>query len=330
MFFWMVEGRVAAGRNDEGGYVLMLPGVPLATTMPELRKVLSHDQWQMSSGELVEANRIAFPDGQPFAMATATVATELIRQGIQDEPLDIVFSAVEEFIERLLGELLVSEHALAGLLGELVLLERMLRRPEMCDAVADPTAPWKGYMHDARDIRRGFCSIEVKTTTSDLRIHTIHSLNQIQPRKDEEGRAMESVFLLSVGFRPDNDQGSFTVPSTVDTILDHLDRCLEPEIAKQAFLQRLSRWGVSGQARYIHDEAHAHPRLSTRFTMGLEPLLYKVADPRLKLLRSDDLIDLIVEEQGIQYRAKLPEQIPGSPNNPEQGWNSAVNALLQV
>ena len=172
-------------------------------------------------------------------------------------------------------------------------------------------------------------SIEVKTSTSAVpeRIHTIHSLAQIEPRQDGEGRALETVFLLSLGLRPD-PKGSLSVPDTVDNILRQLGRCPEPREAKEAFLDRLSRWGVAGQARYDHEAARENARLSSRFTQSWTPLLYELADKRLRLLRRADLTNFIANAEGLQYQATFPESVPGNPNNPRRGWDAAVSALL--
>ncbi|MBU0553890.1 PD-(D/E)XK motif protein [Myxococcota bacterium] len=326
--FWMVDHRLAIGRSHDSGYVIILPGTMLSTDKPELSKALSYGRWKTNEGKVLEANRITLPEGHSFAMATATVAAELIRQGIESHPLEEVFQAVDDFIERLLGDLFISEHALVGLLGEMVFLERMLRLPTLCDAVADPTSIWRGFLHDAHDFHLGSKSIEVKTTTGDNRIHTIHSLAQIEPRTDINGNLNEDVFLLSVGFRVDDINGSYSVPNTVDKILLHINRCREPEIAKKAFLQRLLRWGVSEQTGYKHDTARVSSRMSIRFALSLEPRLYELTDPKLKLLRSKDLVGFIVENKGIRYRANFPDEIPGNPENPIVGWYEISQKLI--
>lgn len=327
---WLLEGVLGVGKTHDGQHVTILCGAELSPSAPGLGRILSHGVWRTSRGDLVDANRLDLPAGDEFAMATATIAAELIRQGVGERPIESIFPAVEDFIEQLIGQLTFSGYALAGLLGELLLLKEILNQPGFCEGSSEPTSIWHGSKHDARDFRHCHNSVEVKTSVTDRRCHTIHSLDQIEPRKDENGQAKEAVFLLSVGLRHNPVQGALSVPSVVDEILGALDRAPDPDVAKEAFLDSLSRWGSPGSPRYDHAQAQDDIELNTQYTFSLEPLLYSVSDPKLRLLRASDLEETIVQEQGMTYRAEFPDSVAGSPGNPSRGWPAAVKRLLDL
>ncbi|MDA8592505.1 PD-(D/E)XK motif protein [Planctomycetota bacterium] len=327
---WLLEGVLGIGKSQEGQHAIILCGAALSPSGPSLGRVLSHGAWRTSQGEVVDANRLDLPAGDEFAMATATIAAELIRQGIGDRPIESIFPAVEDFIEQLIGRLTFSGFAVAGLLGELLLLKEILEVPGYCEGSSEPTSIWQGPKHDARDFCHGRNSVEVKTSLTDRRCHTIHSLDQVEPRLDENGEAKEALFLLSLGLRYNPVQGALSVPLVVDEILIALERASNPEVAKEAFLGDLSRWGSPGSPRYDHARAHEDVQLNTQYTISLEPRLFSVSDQELHLLRTDDLDEKIVERLGMTYRAEFPDSVAGSPGNPVAGWPAAVKQLLDL
>lgn len=327
---WLLEGVLGIGKSHDGQHATILCGTPLSPSGPGLGRVLSHGTWRTSQNDVLDANRLDLPPGDEFAMATATIASELIRQGAGELPIESVFPVVEDFIEQLIGQLTFSGFAVAGLLGELLLLREVLEQPGFCEALSRPTEIWQGAKHDARDFCCARNSIEVKTSLTDRRCHTIHSLDQVEPRLDDNGQAKEALFLLSLGLRHNPVQGALSVPLVVDQILIALDRAIDPEQAKAAFLDDLSRWGSPGSPRYEHGRAQEDVQLNTQYTISLEPRLYSVSDPKLHLLRTDDLQGKIVERQGIAYRADFPDSVAGSPGNPSGGWPAAVKRLLKL
>ena len=325
---WLLERILGVGKSHGNQHAVILCGAELSVASASLRRVLSYGAWRTSRGEEVEANRLDLPEGDEFAMATATIAAELIRQGLGKRPVETVFPAVEDFIEQLLGQLTFSGYAVAGLLGELLLLKEVLEQPGFCEGSSEPTSIWQGPKHDARDFCHGRNSVEVKTSLTDRRRHTIHSLDQVEPRLDENGEAKEALFLLSLGLRHNPVQGALSVPAVVDEVLLALERAPNPAIAKEAFLEDLSRWGSPGSPRYDHSKARDDEQLNTQYTISLAPRLYLLGDRRLRLLRTDDLQDKIVQRSGLTYRAEFPDSVAGSPGNPREGWHAVVQALL--
>lgn len=325
---WLLPGVLAVGKSHQDSYVLILCGTEVAPSQPAIDRAMSFGSWKTGTGEIVDANRLDLPAGNEFAMATATIAAELIRQGIGERPLEVAFPPVEDFIARLLGQLSFSAYSLAGLLGELLLLRTVINQPGFCEDSATPTSIWQGPKHDARDFRYGRTSIEVKTSLTGRRCHTIHSLDQVEPRVDDEGQPKEALFLLSLGLQHNPSQGAFSVPMIVDEILADLERAEDPLAAKDAFLTELSRWGSPGSPRYDHSKAWGDSHLATAFSVAIEPRLYRLADPKLRLLRTRDLKHTIVRRSGVSYRAEFPDSVPGSPGNPIRGWTAAADILL--
>ena len=95
-------------------------------------------------------------------------------------PVDAVAGGIKDFRD-LLREPTVgaSSEAIAGLLGELLILQRL------CAKRADAVRTWTGPESHRHDFRRGNHAIEVKTSLrSDRRIVTIHGIDQLSAPSD--------------------------------------------------------------------------------------------------------------------------------------------------
>jgi hypothetical protein len=105
----------------------------------------------------------------------------LSRIGLGDDGVSATRSTIEEFRSLLLPDQLaaVAPSRVAGLAGELLMLERFLR--------SSPSAvlAWRGPIGDRHDFRRGGDSLEIKTSTrAGASSVTIHSLDQLDPPND--------------------------------------------------------------------------------------------------------------------------------------------------
>ncbi|WP_198173744.1 PD-(D/E)XK motif protein [Lysobacter soli] len=69
----------------------------------------------------------------------------------------------------------LSKERAVGLLGELMVLEELLRNG------ATDTVCWIGGERESHDFRLGLHELEVKATTANVREHQIHGLNQLTP-----------------------------------------------------------------------------------------------------------------------------------------------------
>ncbi len=105
----------------------------------------------------------------------------LSRVGLGDDGVSAARSTIEEFRSLLLPDQIaaVPPSRIAGLAGELLVLERFLRN--------SPTGvlAWRGPTGDRHDFRRGGESLEIKTSTrAGTSSVTIHSLDQLDPPND--------------------------------------------------------------------------------------------------------------------------------------------------
>ena len=152
---------------------------------------------------------------------------------------------------------ILSEERQAGLFGELLLLERLLGA-----GVADAVASWVGPDRQAHDFRLGSVELEVKTTSSAKRIHTINGLGQLSASVDCE------LHLVSMQIA-DAGSGGRALPDLADDV-----RALVPAGDQKAFEARLE---ASGYAERHRD--HYVRRRRLRSPIALIPVVDGV--PRL-------------------------------------------------
>ena len=103
------------------------------------------------------------------------VAADLIQRE-QRDPLDAIIVSLRRWRQLLARVEVLSEEAQVGLFGEVWLLRRLLRAN---GGVA--LEQWVGPRDEPHDFRLGQEEIEVKTTRSASRVHTIHGLHQLEP-----------------------------------------------------------------------------------------------------------------------------------------------------
>ena len=126
---------------------------------------------------------------------------------------------------------ILSRDKQVGLLGELWLLRRLAHSKHWEYAID----AW----HRSPQAEHDFClenvDIEVKSTATDKRIHTIGSINQLQPSPDRE------LYILSLQFAPSpsHASGAFSLTSYIDNILQEIDG----RELREAFIERLKQVG---------------------------------------------------------------------------------------
>jgi hypothetical protein len=126
---------------------------------------------------------------------------------------------------------ILSRDKQVGLLGELWLLRRLAHSKHWEYAID----AW----HRSPQAEHDFClenvDIEVKSTATDRRIHTIGSINQLQPSPGRE------LYILSLQFAPSpsHASGAFSLTSYIDNILEELN----DHNSRGAFVERLKRVG---------------------------------------------------------------------------------------
>lgn len=144
----------------------------------------------------------------------------------------------------------LSEERQAGLFGELMLLERLLRAK-----VPNAVSTWVGPDRQAHDFRLGEVEFEVKTTSGAKRIHTINGLTQLVPSLGC------SLYLLSIQ-TTDAGSGGRSLPELVDEV-----QTLVPAADVKGFEARVQASGYVERHR-----AHYARRRRLRTDMVLIPV----------------------------------------------------------
>jgi hypothetical protein len=245
------------------------------------------------------------PDGYRVLVAATTPdavlihyfeeITELIEQGLP--PGDAGVAALQNWRELLASPpgAPLSDDALAGLFGELEVLEMILRNGGSLDH-------WTGWNRDQCDFRLPRLVIEVKSTTSaNYRRVRIHGLNQLADPLD----GSELILVLR---RLESSPDGRSVPDLVDalvklgasrsSLLDRLHEVRYSEAHRAAYIDKRF---VSREVALRHIDAN-HPRLVPSMLAGVDLSAIDKIDYELNL-NNDAGADL-----GTTLEALLTEQ----------------------
>ena len=194
----------------------------------------------------------------PFALLVSQVVSHL---ALGATPSKACMDAVLEF-RRLLsrnGGLLPSEDEILGLVGELLLLRRLVSAsPHLWQG-------WNGPLGSARDYSWGVVDIEAKASrmAGESRL-TVNGLDQLEPEEDRE-------LLIHHSILTDNPVGTIDVPSLVDEIRGQIS---DPE----GFDTRLA------SAKYLSEQRDLW--LEHRFTLHGSHI-YRVSEDFPRIRKSD-------------------------------------------
>lgn len=131
----------------------------------------------------------------------------------------------------------MSDNQELGLLGELVVLERLIDSIGATKA----TDAWRGPEHEEHDFGLETRDLEVKSTLTEDRIHQIASLTQLEPSPNRD------LWLISVQLTTGGLQ-SVTLPQMIDRIMS----ALTSSRLKERFLRRLQSLGWHDEQRNLY------------------------------------------------------------------------------
>ena len=131
----------------------------------------------------------------------------------------------------------MSDHQELGLLGELVILERLIGSIGGARAID----AWRGPENEEHDFGLQTRDLEVKTTLTEDRVHQIASLTQLEPSPNRD------LWLISVQLTT-GGLGSMTLPHKIDRIMDLLSH----SGLKERFLRLLQSLGWDDQQRDLY------------------------------------------------------------------------------
>lgn len=174
---WLTDAKVVGiARNSRGHLELFLTGDELKPRTGAVKTAMRYHSWHRDSLPPLDANRICLPALGHFDQVGAFIAAELLREKAEVD-LERAFFVTEPLIELAINRLEVSENAILGLVGELLLLDALCRRAD--DRQVGPIVQaWDGWRRSARDFTWEGTGVEIKTTTRATSSHAIHGIHQ--------------------------------------------------------------------------------------------------------------------------------------------------------
>jgi hypothetical protein len=168
----------------------------------------------------------------------------------------------------------ISNNIVIGLFGELWVLSMLL--DEIGPSAVDS---WTGPEKQAHDFRRDHWEIEVKTTTSEQRKHSISSLDQLSASQDKD------LFLISVQITSSAGRGSHSV-------FDLINAC-RSKLGNPAFLAEFDRKVDSIIPRELQNSSQ---KLKLKYSLRSPSLIIKVDKSFPKITTMDLLQYLSADE----------------------------------
>lgn len=323
---WLTAAEVVGVARDHLGHVeLFLTGDALKPRTKTLRSSIQHHSWTRDTGAALEANRLLFPPFGHFDQVAAFIATELLRAGC-DQDLPRAFAVTEPIIELAIKRLELSNEALLGMAGELLLLDALVRRAD--DAyVGQLVAAWDGWRRSARDLAWDGRGVEVKTTKRQTSSHVVQGIGQVEPAVgDDTTPGEDRLLLVSVGLQVSTPSAnSFTVPQLVQRIYDRLSSTGDGTQVDD-FLYHVAQYGAESALGYSHPAMSDDPPFTTTFTPAFVRA-YDMDDPAVQILRRDDVVShRHVDANSLSFRIDLPAVV--SPGNPVDGLNRVADLVL--
>lgn len=323
---WLTDAQVVGlARNSRGHLELFLAGDQLKPRTGTVKSAIHYHSWHRDNQPPLSANRILLPALGHFDQVGAFIAAELLREGA-DANLERAFAVTEPLIEIAIKRLEISENAILGLVGELLLLDALCRRAD--DVHVGPLVQaWDGWRRSARDLTWQGTGVEVKTTTRSSSSHAIHGVHQIEPAPATDDAPGEArLLLVSIGLRQaEPNIPAFSIPSLVESIVERLTASGASGLVDE-FLGRVAMYGSESGIGYEHATKAKEAPFMTPFSVTFIRS-YDMADPAVEVLRRDDIVaHQHVDAQSLTFRVDLPATI--SIENPITGARRVAEAIL--
>ncbi|WP_146072423.1 PD-(D/E)XK motif protein [Arthrobacter sp. Y81] len=326
---WLTDAHVVGVARDHDGQVeVFLAGAGLSPSSCVVRAAIEFRTWHRKGTPAFDASRLLFPSLGYFDQVAAFICTELLRGGA-DVSLRQAFAQTEPIIELAIERLRLSNQAVLGLAGELLMLDALCRRAAD-EQVALVIGSWDGWKRSSRDFAWGSTGVEVKTTTRSGSSHLVEGIHQVERSDGSDGGASEDrLFLVSIGLQPAEPEGNaFTIAQLVERIIARMDGAGAGGSATDKFLAHVAEYGAGagGGYGYVHgaeapDPSYTTPFLTTFFRA------YDMSDKAIEVLRRDDIaVRHHVDVSSVRFRVELP--ITASLGNPVVGANQVAQVIL--
>lgn len=323
---WLTTSEVIGVARDQSGRLeVFLAGDELSPRTATVKDALEHHEWHRGARVPLAANRLLLPAFGHYDQVCAFIATELLRSGA-DTDLAEAFSSTESIVELAIKRLQLSESAMIGLLGELLLLDAMCRQAED-HLVGQVVNSWKGWHRSARDFVWDSVGVEVKTTSRATSSHEVQGIHQVEPAGIEDGGAEQRLVLVSIGLQPSEpSSSSFAVPMLVQRVVDRMEATGNGALVRQ-FITNVAVYGSESGFGYDHATMATDAPFTTTFSAAFVRG-YDLADPAIEVLRRDDVADHHhVDLQSVTFRVNLPASV--SAQNPVAGTNQVASDILR-
>lgn len=323
---WLTTSQIVGAARDHMGHVeLFLTGPPLQARTKTVRDAVQHHSWHRENEIPLEANRILFPAFGHYDQIGALISTELLREGA-DRDLPRAFAMTESIIELAIKRLELSQNALLGLAGELLLLDAVFRQASQ-QYVSQLVQSWDGWRRSSRDFSWNGSGVEIKTTTGRTSSHTVQGVHQVEPlQATDDVPGERRLLLVSIGLQLSHPSAnSFTVPQLTQRILERMEATGNGG-AVADFLAHVASYGSESGFGYHHTTMSSDAPFNTSFTPAFVRC-YEMGDPAVEVLRRDDVLSHPhVDAQSVTFRMNLPATI--SADNPLSGIHRVAAAIL--
>ena len=212
----LIGRRLFVARGPDGEYEVFIRGPIQSFGVFEPAAGMAWGTYHEPSGNQIEALRFSLDYNDANCRIMAHLAYEALQRITTDASIsnDQLLVGLDPYIRLVSDRSLLEVGEQQGLLGELLLLERLVA---LCHAVGLPIAnsidAWKGWQRGAsRDFVRNGIAVEVKSTSRTVREHEISSLHQLE--RDSHDIALY-LYSLSVAADP---SGSIRLVDQVETV----------------------------------------------------------------------------------------------------------------
>jgi len=245
--------------------------------------------------EIVSSSRLI---NRSFYLFATAVADRVLQ--MNQSPSEAVALELQCFAALLEEKPLLSIERQLGLIGELIVLERMISAdgPQAIDA-------WIGPLREPHDFRVMNSEFEVKSTAGSRRIHTIHNLTQLTVSPGC------LLFIVSILLGPGGKGGGFSLATKIESIQSLLKDSVQHE---KGFIDRLESCGYSSQDHSQYNRAFGLRRplalvpIDSRFpTITSTSLQYLLGEEAHRIDRFvyDVNVDGLESEEGTEFYAEV-------------------------
>ncbi|MFI2752962.1 PD-(D/E)XK motif protein [Cellulomonas sp. P22] len=324
---WMSDAQVVGVARDTDGRVeVFLKGAKLHPSSAIVRDAIEFRVVHRDRQPSFDANRLRLPALAHFDQVAAFICAELLR-GDADASLPRAFIQTEPIIELAIERHALSNSAIIGLAGELLVIDALCRRAT--DArVANIISGWDGWKRSSRDLTVGTTGIEVKTTIGPTSAHPVEGVHQVERDDGSGGGTPEDrLFLVSIGLEPGADGGNaFTIPYLVERILARMSAAGLADSDVEKFLFHVSEYGVSFGGGYDHRTQASDATFAIGFLTSFFRA-YDMSDIDIEVLRRQDvMVRSHVDIGSVKFRVNMP--VAASAGNPINGANQVAAAII--